>query len=229
MTIFTQELTIDLKNDPQFMPFFGIEQDVQNTENQQLELEKSKPISNVKNNWLSADGNFGFYQVEFGIAISIRYERMLYPKFSLGVNGYWLIYETNLVAGWNVKKETNFNYGNYFGIEACFRFYPWGKKLFLGLGLGYFNGGNEWFSASAHEVLHWIQQKGVGVSGEIGFKIDVGKEGGFFIQTGLLGRLLIGPRNNHYISEYPYNDKRNDANGYLSFNASLNFGFGWEF
>jgi hypothetical protein len=80
---------------------------------------------------------------------------MLNSKISLGTNFYFQ---------WPSK------YFNYFEINAFFRAYPWGKIFFLGIGLGYWN--YNFYSYS---------DNGFTFVPEIGWKIDVGKVGGFYL------------------------------------------------
>jgi hypothetical protein len=94
-----------------------------------------------------------------------RYERMLTPKFSLGADVYW----TSLFFFWND-----------FGANAVGRFYPWAGKFYTELGLG----------LGVHTGL--TAMTGVDIVPGLGWKIDVGKKGGFFIEPGIQVPITLG-------------------------------------
>ena len=109
--------------------------------------------ANVRDNWLSAEVSI--------MGAGARYERMIGPRFSMGLNGYA-----------NVSWPLQFI---HIGAAAFARYYPWGGVFFAGLGLGY--------SASA---VPGAGRHGIALTPEIGWKIDVGREGGFFLQPGIM-------------------------------------------
>jgi hypothetical protein len=141
--------------------------------------------ANARNNWISASFNF-FYDVTFNdpeFGGSIKYERMLNPYISLGANAYIRVMSTEDVI-----------LPGGIGIDAVFHYYPWGKTFFVGIALGY--GGayiprdyieryyieeTEYFSGGGSGVF----RTGIVVTPEIGWKIDVGNVGGFYLQTGV--------------------------------------------
>ncbi|MDR2516050.1 MAG: hypothetical protein LBC88_01565 [Spirochaetaceae bacterium] len=88
------------------------------------------------------------------IGAGLRYEFMINEKLSVGVNAYW---------------SSLFFIFNELGANAVARFYPWGKKFHAGLGLGY----------DIHTGV--TARAGLGIVPEVGWKIDVGNPGGFFI------------------------------------------------
>ena len=98
-----------------------------------------------------------------------RYERMLTEKMSIGANAYWttLILFTDLEVG------------------ASFRYYVWRQILFVGGGLG--------FHMYRGTYIDWFAYvTGVALTPEIGFRIDVGDTGGFFLQPGLKIPITFG-------------------------------------
>jgi hypothetical protein len=69
------------------------------------------------------------------------------------------------------------------GVSA--RFYPWGKNFFVGAGLGF----------HIHTTLEdgaFKNMTGAAITPEIGWKIDVGNTGGFFIQPGIKMPITLG-------------------------------------
>jgi hypothetical protein len=88
------------------------------------------------------------------------FERMINSHFSIGVYAYANIFiplvPVNTGVGGNV------------------RYYPNGRIFFLGLGMGY----QGYLTIGAGG-------EGPGITPEIGWKIDVGEEGKFFIQPGI--------------------------------------------
>jgi len=132
----------------------------------------SEKSANAVNNWLS--GEIGL------LGIGVRYERMRGEKFSLSGNAYY-----------------NFSY--FFpmvdtGVDIALRYYPFGKIFFIGTGLGYHihNSYNYWFGPT----------KGVAITPEIGWKIDAGKAGGFFIQPGVKVPITLGKHEIWWYDEY---------------------------
>jgi hypothetical protein len=129
--------------------------------------------ANVRNNWMS-------YELAF-IGIGIRYERMLSSKISLGLNTYFgpPLFDTQ-----------------YFEINTFFRGYPWGKTFFLGVGLGYAHIEEEDYARDSYGYYGRYYVSNVfTIIPEIGWKIDVGKPGGFYIMPSLLFPLVLGDNN----------------------------------
>ena len=119
---------------------------------------KQTKAANAKDNWIS--GELVIPVRYLGIGIAAQYERMLSAKISLGANIYYSF----------------FGDSNDLGLEAFFRYYPWGKTFFLGMGLGL----NYYMLVKVS--FGFLE---AGLSPEIGWKIDTGKPGGFFIQPGI--------------------------------------------
>jgi hypothetical protein len=118
----------------------------------------------TQRHWISASpglraGGSSF----FGPAAELRYELMLNPSFSIGAYVY---YEFS------------------FGIGITGRWYPFSKSFFLELGAGYnklyFN--NIYFD---HDTGRWVKRiedlNGIDIIPGLGWRIDVGKPGGFYI------------------------------------------------
>jgi len=160
-------VTLNPQNDSQFALLLGIKTE-SNSAAASTKTQKRKQQEEIKN-WVSFNAAFvPFFDTyyfsdihnSFGIGVSISYEYMLNPKISLGANIYlnYMFFSCYLI----------------FGIDAAFRFYPWGKTFFIGTALGL-----------CDEVSDSGDDFGVGIIPEIGWKIDVGEKGGGFIQTGI--------------------------------------------
>ena len=131
--------------------------------------------ANVRNNWISGELSF--------LGAGARYERMLGPKFSVGANVYW----NSFFLLWNELEV---------GISA--RFYPWGKNFLLGLGLGFHTHSGTFDYESTDPIygkqtLTWFGEiTGAAITPEIGWKIDVGQPGSFFLQPGVKIPITLG-------------------------------------
>jgi TolB-like protein len=102
------------------------------------------------------------------IGVGARYERMLGSRISLGLSLFF-----NEIA-----------YGEeYYGVDAFLRFYPWGRTFFMSAALGFHN---------YYAYYGYYDIYGLGVTMEIGWKFDVGKVGGFFIQPGIATHFMPG-------------------------------------
>ena len=120
--------------------------------------------SNVKDNWISG---------ELTIAgAGIRYERMLSSAFSIGAIAYY---------------SDTFILLKDIGVDAFARWYPWGKTFYLGLGIGFHMVSIAQFGDSDTSTL-----TGAAITPELGWKIDVGAPGGFFIQPGVKIPITFG-------------------------------------
>ena len=119
--------------------------------------------ANIRNNWVSIE--LLYFYINFGIGA--RYERMLSPKFSLGANVF--IYD--FIIFWL-----------HFGINPFFRYYPWGKTFFVSAALNIQWRTNGW---RAYLEDHRLLVFGTGITPEVGWKIDIGKAGSFFIQPSI--------------------------------------------
>jgi len=161
--------------------------------------------ANIKNNWLSLGATIG--------GGGIRYERMLNSNLSVGGHVY---YQLAGVYGGDHADMGGFN--GDLGFEAVARFYPIGKVLYIGTGLGLHRYGVHRY----HEPSLWVgggyyggyyiydEITGFGVTPELGVKIHFGKEGGFFIDCAYKNPLLF--------SDYGFH-----------FNTVAQINFGWAF
>jgi len=165
----------------------------------------SRP-ANIRDNWLSGELSI------FGGGA--RYERMLNGNMSIGANFY---YSTLILF-------------NELGLDASFRFYPTGKTFFLGIALGY-----HWHTTVKDgNLLDIISVEGIGITPELGWKIDVGAEGGFYLQPGIKLPLTIGEktfsenvwRNDGY-GEYPVWTEKTEPG--VGFGFVPYFGMGFAF
>jgi hypothetical protein len=119
--------------------------------------------ANAKSNWISGELSL--------IGIGARYERMLSSQLSVGVNAYW----SSLFFFWNELEA-----------GAFARFYPWGKNFFVGAGAGFH------IHTAITGDLEAESISGVAITPELGWKIDTGKTGGFFIQPGIRLPITLG-------------------------------------
>ena len=136
--------------------------------------------SNIKKNWLSGELSL--------LGAGARYEYMLNKNWSVGVNAYW----TSL-----------FFVYNDLGANVVGRFYPWGKTFFAELGVGFgahsgvetvddtFTAGNRTYRVTGAEL---VTMNGVGIVPGIGWKLDVGKPGGFYMSPLLQVPITIGEK-----------------------------------
>ena len=108
-------------------------------------------------NWFSMELAF------FGA--STRYERMLNRNFSIGA---LLAHEFFMLK--------------HYGVQASGRWYPWGGKFYTELDIGY---GYGHYQAHLHDdedcYTGNVTFSGARITPAVGWKIDFGKPGGFFI------------------------------------------------
>jgi len=162
-------VNLNPQNDSQFALLLGISTESA-TVTASAKSQKSKQQDEIKN-WIS-------FNIEYIPGIFLSYEYMLNQKISLGVNIYFYIIPEYFN---NVNNHTVHMVGSE--IDTTFRFYPWGKTFFIGTSLGlnrfyYYN-----YEESTRELVGTLS--GLGITPEIGWKIDFGENGGVFIQTGI--------------------------------------------
>ena len=160
--------------------------------------------ANVKRSWLSGEVSL--------VGAGARYEFMVNEKLSLGVNAYW----TSL-----------FFIFNDLGANVVGRFYPWGKTFYagLGLGLGIHSGieplkkdGETWDDSD------WVVTRtGFDIVPELGWKIDVGQPGGFYLNPHAQLPLTLGTQKATIWGV----DYEGDFGMSVGFRAAL--GLGWSF
>ena len=169
--------------------------------------QSSGKAANTRNNWISAE-----LDVSYGSGIGARYERMLGSRISLGAIVYW---------GFFVLPAEDKFAG--IGIDASFRWYPWGKTFFVGTALGF----------STSDIIYHDHsgmgsyQEGFAITPEIGWKIDVGKAGGFFLQIGVAVSFVFG-KEGDILSNHE--NRETSSPLILGYNSrGLNFGMGYAF
>jgi hypothetical protein len=185
---------VNLKKDPEIEHLLGGESAARAAERKQQEVERAKPTSNIRDNWVSFEFspvgyNTGYWH--WGLSIGAQYERMFGPKISAGSRFYLSIGFDN----GDSDDYFDYNTGKYYipeserttslGIDAFVRYYPIGKTFFLGFALGYTHYFNH------YQLLDgdWQNEPGFAITVEAGWKINIGKEGGFFLQPGLLATM----------------------------------------
>ena len=243
-------IIIDVKNDAQVARLIGGEAAIQQAEKRQREAEKERQLeeqkaererlrnlpktADARNNWLSV-----------GVTIAgggIKYERMLHKNWSLGGDFYFQYITV---------------FGDFFQIGGGIttRLYPFGKAFYIGLGLGvdsftnsedqyYINGEkvtwNEYQDTKLYsyvtkeEVLISYYYFGISIVPELGWRVDFGNTGGFYMDFGVKLPLVIGWRNENkdirkkdYYSEdisYTYNSYNDFWYGFVPY-----IGFGIAF
>jgi len=113
----------------------------------------------------------------------VRAELMLFQGLSVGINYYW---------NYTILPEI----GVDLGIDFSIRLYPGSGSFFFGIGLGY----HENYKNSNYSYTFFSgvgvgsfnhERKGFGITPEIGWKIDLGRQGAFFIQPGIKVPLIF--------------------------------------
>jgi hypothetical protein len=100
------------------------------------------------------------------IGAGISYERMLTSKFSIGGTAFQNAFMVIF---------------NSLGVNVTGRFYPWAGVFYMGLGLGF----------GSNFILN-----GAMIDPAVGWKIDVGKPGAFFINPELSLPITLGVQEN---------------------------------
>jgi hypothetical protein len=128
---------------------------------------------------------------------------MLTPKLSAGLNAYLSF--------------------NNIGINVAGRFYPWGRTFYAGLGFGFgVHSGIEPI-ANIPDTEWFIMRVGFDIVSELGWKIDVGNPGGFFLNPLVQVPLTFG---NQVLA-----DMGEDYEGVFGFSVGFraSLGLGWAF
>ena len=145
-------------------------------------------------NWLSADLSF--------MGAGVRYERVLNDRLSVGGTAYW---------------DTSF-FSDSYGINLTARYYPWSGRFYGELGLGY--GVTSGFQSDRTiDFFSFYTITGAMISPSIGWKIDVGKLDGFYINPFINIPMVLGT------------DIDNEHNSQFKFGFSSRFavGMGYSF
>ena len=109
---------------------------------------------------------------------------------------------------------------NELGIDANLRFYPWAGVFFVGVGLGF----HIHTALRVHDDFVGSQAiAGVAITPEIGWRIDVGEPGGFFISPGMKLPITFGARERTHIF---YGDQTSFGVG-VGFIPYIGLGFAW--
>ena len=176
---------LNLRNDQHLSVLLGV------TAQLIAKVYDEEKTANIRKHWLS--GGF-FYSTLIALGFSVNYEYMLSPNFSIGA-----YLESGL---------------NNFGSSATGRYYPWGKTFFVGLGLGYGLVGslypniehtyydNYYNESRTEHILSSVF--GFLFTPSVGWKIDIGAPGGFFLQPGI--RIPIGFGNKSSLFDVYYED-----------------------
>jgi len=97
------------------------------------------------------------------------FERMLNSHFSIEIHAYASLFMPLILIN--------------LGAGGGIRYYPQGRIFFVGLGFGY----------QVYATIG-VGGHGFGITPEVGWKVDVGEEGGFFIQPGIRMPLTFDTR-----------------------------------
>jgi hypothetical protein len=125
----------------------------------------------AQSNWVSGEVSL--------IGAGATYERMLTSNFSVGANAYWTSF---------------FIVFNDVGAKVIGRWYPWGTMFYaeLGVGLGIHTGT---VRATDPQGASWSTlgtTVGLDLVPGVGWKIDVGEKGGFFVEPMIQLPITIG-------------------------------------
>ncbi|MDR1904881.1 MAG: hypothetical protein LBQ88_21690 [Treponema sp.] len=132
-----------------------------------------------------AQTHFASAEVLFGGG-GARYEYVITPYFTVGGYVSFNYMPTPYLDDDFSKSHT------IFGIGISGRWYPWGRRFFAGLDLGYslFTNKREEYNYSIYgnkidEWDVWDSFSGFTIAPGFGWTIDIGKAGGFFISPGV--------------------------------------------
>ena len=177
-------VALNLRNDQHLSVLLGV------TAKLIAKVYDEEKTSNVRKHWLSGGG---FLSPPYDGGFSANYEYMLSPNFSIGAN-----------------LNVGLIYGSGSSISAIGRYYPWGKTFFIGLGLGvglvgslYPNIEHTYYDTYSGKIIteHTLSSVfGFLFTPSVGWKIDIGAPGGFFLQPGI--RMPIGFGNKHPLYYY---------------------------
>jgi hypothetical protein len=127
--------------------------------------------------------NFVTYEGNLMVA-DVRYERLVFANESLGD----VSVGANAYAGKYALGDLSANDLSTQGVNVFARYYPFGKSFFAGLGLGTAIQLGR-FGKDNYDVTSFLS---IAVVPELGWKIDIGEEGKFFIQPGLKVPFISG-------------------------------------
>jgi hypothetical protein len=125
-------------------------------------------------NWASASASL--------LGGGAQYERVIFPEFTVGAEVYW---------------NSFFFFFNNLSIEAYARYYIW-NGIYAGLGLGFGNGlvtadyTYTYLYGVPTSGRHSAYANGFLIDPQIGWKIDVGSSGAFFLEPKIQVPIVIG-------------------------------------
>jgi len=170
-------------------------------EQQKIDRKNEPKVANARNNWLSV----GYITPTGG---GIKYERMLNKKLSLGIDAYL----NADILSINPPLE-EFRRIMEIGLNAAARFYPWGKSFYVGVGLGGYGFAYDVMDEKGYPI-------GLAITPELGFRIDLGYAGGFFMDIGVRAPQMFCS---------PIQIKGKDFGGYFASIVPYIGVFGWAF
>jgi hypothetical protein len=128
------------------------------------------PASSYAKNWISGEVNI--------LGAGAMYERMLNKTIGIGANVYW-----NTLILWNEL-----------GADFVFRVHPGGGSFYFGTSVGYHThtGFYDFTYKGSKYTESWQIVDGLAVTPELGWRIDFGDPGGFFMQPGVRVPITLG-------------------------------------
>ena len=135
------------------------------------------------------------------IGVGARYEFMLNEKISIGATAYW---------------HSFFFFWNSAGIQATGRYYFLPNGLYGELGAGFGTVTN------FDEDSFFVQITGFMITPTLGWKIDIGKPGGFYINPMIAVPIVLGKTDYEAFSTEQGNFK-------VGYNVRPAIGFGYAF
>ncbi|MCL2269916.1 MAG: hypothetical protein FWC24_01100 [Treponema sp.] len=139
-----------------------------------------RKTAKIRNNWISGEINM--------VGGGLSYERMLHSKWALGANFYYQYF--------------GFVY-NDLGIDVHARLYPSGRVFYLSVGIGYHGYESEYYYDSYGGYTSTYDYV-FAINPGLGWKIDVGKPGGFFMDIGFKVPQLIGGHMRYTLNFVPH-------------------------
>ena len=142
--------------------------------------------ANIRDNWISVGATMA--------GAGLKYERMLNPKWSLVADASYQTF------GIGTMLE--------FGVGVTARFYPFGNVFYIGTGLGIYGYEyeyrEEYYVNSGYWDYNYDYTVGFAITPELGVKIGLGRQGGFFMDIGAKGPQIFGGGWGYWFSVVPY-------------------------
>ncbi|MCL2243969.1 MAG: hypothetical protein FWC03_05800 [Treponema sp.] len=129
-------------------------------------------MADAESHWISGELSL--------IGIGVSYEYLLLPQLSIGISAFLNVLVTQTYV-----------------VNLIGHYHPGGSRFFLelGLGLGSINGPGEIIVSEKNRddwPAYLITTTGLSITPGLGWKIDFGYPGGFFIQPGVKLPIVIG-------------------------------------